>query len=415
MSAPAAPTSPWQYPDFRLLAFSRAFGTLGIQMLAVAIGWQVYDLTHSAFAIGFVGFCQFAPSVLLVLHAGHLADQLDRGRILGLAHLLAGVAAAVLMAATFFSAVSPYLIYAMAVLLGVMRIFGAPAGQALLPNIVPKEVFSSGVALNSMAFQLATILGPALAGGMFFFGTVAVYAAALLMLAIGGISALLIRTRTRGEKRPMNTENLWAGMKFIFARPIMLGAISLDLFAVLFGGVVALLPIYARDILHIGPQGLGLLRSAPAMGAALMSLYLSRYAIKNRAGFWLLASVVVFGVATILFGFSMNPLFAMGMLLILGGADMVSVYVRSHLMQLHTPDAMRGRVASVNMLFITTSNELGDFESGLMAGWLGTVPAVVFGGVMALVITALVAWRVPRLRKLKSLARIEVEETVPPS
>ncbi|HVY12901.1 MAG TPA: MFS transporter, partial [Alphaproteobacteria bacterium] len=341
--------------------------------------------------------------IALVLHAGHLADQLDRRRIVGATFMLAGFCGAVLMLATFAGFASSWLIYAMAFLLGIVRIFGAPAAQALLPTLVPREQFSRAVALNAMAFQLATIFGPAAAGAAFFLGTGAVYALAAALLIAGGVMGFAIRTRTQGEKRPFNFENLSAGLKFILARPVMLGAISLDLFAVLFGGVVALLPVYARDILEIGPQGLGLLRSAPAVGAALMSLALSRFAIKRGAGKWLFASVGVFGIATILFGFSENAAFSMLMLLILGAADLVSVYVRSHLMQLNTPDTMRGRVASVNMLFITTSNELGDFESGLMAGWLGVVPAVVVGGVLSIVIAGVVAWRVPSLRKLQHL------------
>jgi MFS family permease len=401
--------SPFRHRDFNLLALTRGFGTLGIQILSVAIGWQIYDITHSAFAIGLVGFFQFAPSLLLVLHAGHVADQMDRRSILAASHYLAALGAAVLAVATLGKHETPELIYAIAFLLGVVRIFGAPAGQALLPLVVPQEIFGSAVALNSMAFQLATIVGPAAAGGIFFFGTDAVYAVALGLLLLGGTTALLIRTRTKGDKRPFDAENLLAGLRFILKRPVMIGAISLDLFAVLFGGVVALLPIYAKDILDVGPQGLGLLRAAPAVGAALMSLFLARFALKRRAGFWLFVSVVIFGIATILFGISTLFWWSLLMLVVLGAADMVSMYVRAHLMQLNTPDNMRGRVASVNMLFITTSNELGDFESGLMAAWLGAVPAVVFGGAMAIVIAGLVAWRVPRLRKLNNLSKVEEE------
>lgn len=406
-----SPASPFQYPDFRLLCLARAFGTVGVQMLSVAIGWQIYEITHSAFAIGLVGLFQFLPSLLLVLHAGHLSDQMDRSRILSATHFIAGICGAVLMAATFFNSESSYLIYALSIVLGAVRIFGAPAGQALLPNIVPKEAFSKGVALNSMAFQLATIFGPAAAGAAFFLGTTAVYALCAVMLMIGGTLAFLIKTRTTGEKRPFNFENLVAGIKFIFQRPVMLGAISLDLFAVLFGGVVALLPVYAKDILDVGPQGLGLLRSAPAAGAALMSLFLARFTIKHHAGFWMFASVVVFGIVTIIFGLSTIFWLSLFMLLLLGAADMVSVYVRSHLMQLNTPDEMRGRVASVNMLFITTSNELGEFESGFAAHTLGTVNSVIFGGVMAIVIAGLVAWKVPSLRNLKRLVHHEEDET----
>ncbi len=398
------PVSPFHYADFRYLIAGHGLGKLGVQMLAVAIGWQIYDLTGSPFSIGLVGLCQFLPCLLLVFHAGHLADQLDRRLILGVVRVVAGLAALTLMTVTLTGQVSAIIIYAMAFLLGLVHCFAMPAGQALLPNVVPTKVFSSATAYNSTAFQIATVTGPAAASAAFFLGTWAVYGFAFLALLVSGMAALRIKTRvTRGPKRPLTLENLSAGLKFILARPVMLGAMTLDLFAVFFGGLVALLPIYARDILDVGPQGLGLLRSAPAVGAALMALFLARFAIKRRAGMWLLASVVVFGAATIVFGLSTHVALSALMLLVLGGVDMVSVYVRSHLMQLNTPDSMRGRVASVNMLFITSSNELGDFESGLMAGWLGPAVAVVFGGAMSILVAGFIAWRVPSLRKLSAL------------
>jgi MFS family permease len=379
-------------------------------MLSVAIGWQIYGITNSAFAIGLVGLFQFLPSFLLALHAGHLADQMDRRLILAYTRYIEGACGIILMVSTFMGYESELIIYGVSLVIGATRIFGAPAGQALLPNVVPKEMFGKGVALNSMAFQLATIFGPAAAGAVFFFGTGTVYLLAAALLLLGATSAFRIQTRTAGEKLPLNAENLTAGLKFIFERPIMLGAISLDLFAVLFGGVVALLPIFAKDILDVGPQGLGLMRSAPAVGAAMMSLFLARHAIKKHAGLWMLASVVVFGIATIVFGLSTIFLLSLAMLLVLGGADMVSVYVRTHLAQLNTPDHMRGRVASVNMLFITTSNELGEFESGVAAGLLGAMGATIFGGAAAIVIAGLVAWKVPSLRKLDRLVPVETED-----
>lgn len=401
------PASPFHYPDFNLLCLSRFTGTLGIQALSVAIGWQVYELTHDPFAIGLVGLAQFLPSILLVLFAGQMADQVDRRLIMAMTNFIAAFAAAMLMLGSELHFISPNLIYVMAALLGIVRIFGAPAMQALLPNSVPPDVFSKAVALNSTMFQIGTIIGPAVAGAVFFFGVSAVYGLAMILLAVASFFNIRMRTKTTIVKRPLTLENLFAGILFIKQRPVLLGAITLDLFAVLFASVIALLPVYAKDILHVGPQGLGLLRCAPAIGAAVMSLWLAKVGLRNNAGRNLFLSIIVFGIVTIIFGISENEYLSFAMLAILGCADMVSVYVRTHLMQMNTPDDMRGRVASVNMLFITTSNELGDFESGAMASWLGTVPAVIAGGILSLVVAGLIAWRVPSLRNLKTLEEVK--------
>lgn len=399
-TASDTPISPFRIRDFNLLAGSRLFGTFGIQMLSVAIGWHVYEITNDPFAIGLVGLSQFLPALLLVLFAGQIADQMDRARILGISHMLAAFCGAALFIGTLLGMTSAPYIYVLCVILGVVRVFGMPAAQAILPNIVPPDVFSRAVAYNSTAFQIAVIGGPALAGLVFLWGTAAVYGMAALFLLIAGVLNFMIATRTGGNKRPFTLDNLTAGIRFIFQRPIMLGAISLDLFAVLFGGIVALLPVFAKDILQVGPTGLGFLKSAPAVGAALMALYLGRWPLQKNIGKAMLASIVVFGIVTIIFGLSTSFPLSLLMMALLGGADMVSVYVRTHLMQVGTPDDMRGRVASVNSLFITASNELGDFESGFMAGWLGTVPAVVLGGFLAIITTAFVAWRVPSFRNL---------------
>mgnify|MGYP003385671829 CR=1 FL=1 len=401
------PSSPFHYRDFNLLGLGRLTSTLAVQALTVAIGWQVYDLTNDPFAIGLVGLAQFLPSILLVLFAGQLADQMDRRHILTVVIFLAFGAAVALWLGTAFNFITPAMIYIIAAVLGIVRIFSAPASQALLPNTVPQDVFSKAVAFNATAFQLATIIGPALAGGLFFFGIGAVYVFAALMYAAAGLCSMAMRTKTTIVKRPLTLENLFAGILFIKQRPVLLGAITLDLFAVLFASVIALLPVYAKDILHVGPQGLGLLRCAPAIGAAMMSLVLAKVGLRRNAGRNLFLSIIVFAVVTIIFGISENAYLSFAMLVLLGCADMVSVYVRTHLMQMNTPDDMRGRVGAVNMLFITTSNELGDFESGAMAAWLGTVPAVVVGGVLSLVVAGLIAWRVPSLRNLKTLEEVK--------
>ncbi|MDX1921600.1 MAG: MFS transporter [Alphaproteobacteria bacterium] len=401
------PNSPFHYRDFCLLSLSRFIGTLGWQMLGVAIGWQIYEITHDPFAIGLVGLSQFLPSIILVLFAGQLADQMDRKLIMAVTHFIAAFAGAMLMLGVNFDFMSPALIYILSALLGAVRIFGAPAMQALLPNSVPPEQFSKAVALNSSMFQIGTIMGPAIGGALFFFGVSTVYTVAGILLLLAGILNMQMRVKTAIVKRPLTLENLFAGILFIKERPILLGAISLDLFAVLFASVIALLPVYAKDILHVGPQGLGLLRCAPAIGAVIMSLWLAKHGLKANAGRNLFLSIVVFAIVTIIFGLSTNAYLSFVMLMVLGCADMVSVYVRTHLMQMNTPDEMRGRVASVNMLFITTSNELGDFESGAMAAWLGTVPAVVVGGILSLAVAGIIAWRVPSLRNLKTLEEVK--------
>lgn len=389
-----------RYRDFNLHMCGRLLGNAGALVLSVGIGWQVYDLTHDPFALGMVGLCQFLPCLLLVLHAGHLADRLDRARLLAATYLLSALCGAAMLFLTLEGNREVWPIYLLSVVLGVVRITGSPTSKALVPALVPAGSFSSAISYSAMAFQIATIGGPALGGIAYMFGAAAVYQLATLCLLLATLLNIMIRTRNSGGKRPADRENMLAGLKFIMARPIMLGAISLDLFAVLFGGVVALLPVYARDILHVGPQGLGFLRGAPALGAAFMALALARIPIRRGVGVKLFISVAIFGVATIGFGLSENFYLSFGLLAILGAADMISVYVRTHLTQLQTPDSMRGRVASVSMLFVTASNELGEFESGVTASWFGTVPATIMGGVLTMAVVALCAWRIPALRRI---------------
>jgi MFS family permease len=392
-----------QHRDFNLLALGRLCGTFGSQMLSVAVGWQVYDITHDPFALGMVGLCQFLPALFLVLHAGHFADQLDRARLAAITYMVHSSCGLALFLLSWHGNHEVWPIYSLAVMLGVARITGAPASKALLPNLIPAEAFSNAVSLSTLAFQIATIGGPALGGIAYAFGAPTVYGIATLMMGLATLSTALIRTRSQGEKKPLNWDNLIAGAHFIRQHPIVLGAISLDLFAVLFGGVIALLPIYAKDILHVGPAGLGILRAAPAAGAAIMAVVLAYIPLKRRVGHWLFGSVILFGLTVICFGLSGNFFLSLGLLLTMGASDMISVYVRSHLVQMQTPDEVRGRVSAVNMLFITTSNELGEFESGVTASWFGTIPATILGGVLTLAVAGLCAWRIPALRRVDQL------------
>lgn len=403
----AAPVSALRYRDFNLLAGGRFCGTTGSQMLAVGVGWQVYDLTHDPFALGMVGLCQFLPGLLLVLPVGHLADRLDRSRLGALSFLLAALSGAGLLALTLQGNQAVWPIYAIGVLLGVARVCGATASKALLPNLIPAVAYGSAVALSTMAFQIAVIGGPAVGGLLYFHGAAAVYGGAALALLTAAVLLSRIRARPVSGAPPLDWDQLLAGIRFIWARPVLLGALTLDLFAVLFGGVIALLPVYARDILRVGPGGLGLLRGAPAVGAALMALWLARHPIRRRAGRHLLLCVGLFGGATIAFGFSRDFPLSLLLLGVLGAADMVSIYIRTHLTQLHTPDHLRGRVEAVNLIFITGSNELGEFESGVTASWFGTVPATMLGGVLTLAVVAVCAWRIPTLRRLDRLETME--------
>jgi MFS family permease len=278
------PEHPTHYHDFVCLTLGRLFGMLGVSVLSVAIGWHVYELTNDPLAIGLVGLSQFIPSLLLVLFAGHFADRYSRSRIIVATNALMAIAAGTLMILTFLGTISVHAIYMVAVFLGVARIFGGPAAQAILPNVIPQSVFSRAVAVNSLSFQIAVIGGPALAGFAFYMGITAVYTLSFLLILTATLLYVTIRIRNAGEKRPFTMAHLFAGLNFILSKPIMLGAISLDLFAVLFGGVIALLPVYAKDILDVGPQGLGLLRSAPALGAALMSFVLAKMAFSRNIG-----------------------------------------------------------------------------------------------------------------------------------
>lgn len=392
---------------------------LAMQMLGVAIGWQVYDLTHRPLDLGFVGLAQFLPAIVLSLFAGQTADRYDRRAILRICQLALGACSLLLWLATRDPTPRVGGIYALLVLIGVARAFSAPASQALFPHLVPSEDFSNAVTWAHSVRQVASMVGPALGGVIYgaMKGAGGVYAACAALYLLAFSLTTLVATRTgRLSMESPTLDTLLAGVRFVWREKVVLGCISLDLFAVLLGGAVALLPVYARDILHVGPGGLGLLRSAPAVGAAAMGAFLAYHPLQRRAGNIMFIAVAVFGLATIVFGFSTSFWLSLAALLVTGAADMVSVVIRLTLVQLSTPGAMRGRVSAVNMAFINASNELGEFESGVTAALLGTVAAVVLGGAGTCLVVALWAYWFPELRALERVtdARAATHSTTSP-
>jgi MFS family permease len=393
---------------------------VALEMQSVAVGWQVYEITKRPLDLGYVGLAQFAPGFVLFLFAGHAADLLDRRKLLTSCYAGYGLCSALLLAISWHAPHSVHLIYAVLVLVGVCRSFSFPVSRAILPQLVPEEHFSNAIAWNSSTFQIATIAGPAIGGIAYalFRGPDPVYAIAVAVSILSTSLTLRIRPLPTSpeqklvgkiaKREPISLRTVLAGFHFIWNKKVILGSISLDMFAVLLGGAVALLPVYAREILHTGPWGLGLLRSAPGVGAALMAIAVAHRPIHRRAGLTMLLTVAAFGVFTIVFGISHSLILSLAALFLTGAADMVSVIIRATLIQVATPDEMRGRVSAVDMLFIGVSNELGEFESGLTAQWLGTVPAVVLGGVGTLLVIATWAWLFPELRKADQLTVAEL-------
>ncbi|MFC7397040.1 MFS transporter [Chelatococcus sp. GCM10030263] len=388
-----SPSSPWtifRQRDFTWFLGSRFSGSVAQQITDVAVGWLVYDLTGSALALGLVGLAAFLPVISLVLVTGHAADRVDRRLIMLACYGLNAVIAFGLAAFAFMKPPVIWPIYALVVLMGVSRAFYQPASQAFLPNLVPRELFGRAIAWGSSIFQVAVITGPAIGGLLYVAGSEVALAGAGLLFACAAICMAAVRLRAEKVPPPkVDWATLIAGLTFIRAKPVILGAVTLDLFGVLLGGATALLPIYAATILSIGPVGLGLLRSAPAVGAAAMALLLAYRPLARRAGYRMFTAVMIFGLATIVFGLSTNFFLSLGALTVLGAADMISVFVRQTLVQADTPDAMRGRVAAVNTVFIGASNQLGEFESGTLAAFIGVVPAVVVGGAGTILIALL--------------------------
>ncbi len=391
--------------DFRFFVTGRFFSTVAMQIQSVAIGWQIYELTDSALSLGLVGLCQFAPMFLLTLPAGDIADRFDQRKILALAITAQAFASALFLLLTLLHSGDPWPYYAVLVLFGAARGFAGPSSQSLVAFLVPEEKLARAIALSSSVFTTAVIAGPALGGFLYVLGAPVTYAVCCaLFLATAGLTVTL-RGRTRAEtvSQGSRLERVAEGIRFVRSRPVILGAISLDLFAVLLGGAVALLPIYARDILHTGPEGLGLLRAAPAVGAAIVALLLARYPINRHSGKVMFGAVALFGIATVVFGLSRSFPISLAALFVLGASDMISVFIRSTLIQFATPDMMRGRVSSVNMLFIGASNELGEFESGITAAWFGVVPAVIIGGIGTLLVVGVWMKLFPALRNVDRL------------
>jgi MFS family permease len=409
MPAPADPRAgraAFTHPAFVLFQIARFLIVVAVEMQAVAVGWQVYEITKRPLDLGYVGLAQFLPGILLFPVSGHASDRFERRHVLSACYAGFAVCFALLLTLAQRSVHSVTSIYAVLILLGVVRSFNGTASRSILPQLVPEEHFPNAVAWNATTFQAATILGPSFGGILYaaFRGPSIVYAAATLT-AIGAlISTFRIKPELTARRRePMTFKTAFAGLHYIWREKLILGAISLDLFAVLLGGAVALLPVYAREILHTGPWGLGLLRTAPGVGAAVMAVALAHRPLRGRSGPTLLWSVAGFGVFTIIFGVSRSLVLSLIALFLLGASDMISVIIRATLVQLGTPDAMRGRVTAVDMIFIGASNEFGQFESGLTAQWFGTVPAVVLGGIGTLVVIAIWAWRFPELRNAGEL------------
>lgn len=396
----SAPQLLRQHRPFLAFWLARVFTASGFQMLTVAIGWHLYQLTGNVLDLGLVGLVEFAPRVLFMLHTGHVADRYDRRKVAALCQSLQGLIALALAVGSATDNVTRELIFALAFLLGATRSFEMPATQALLPNVVPAGLFPRAVAASASATQSATIVAPAVGGFLYAFGSIWVYGPTVALYAIACVLTLSLQARGQVAQRGRaSIESLLAGIRFIRSRPDILGAISLDLFAVLLGGATALLPVFAKDILLTGPLGLGLLRSAPAVGALLMSLWLARFPFERNVGRTMFTAVGIFGVATIAFGLSTSFWFSLAVLVVLGAADMISMVIRGAFVQLETPDEMRGRVSAVNGLFIGASNQLGEFESGVTAHWFGTVPAVVMGGVGTLLVTGVWIKLFPTLAK----------------
>ncbi len=412
--SPPSPLAVLAHRDFRFYAAARFLVTVAVQMQGLAIGYQVYESTHRKIDLAYVGLAQFVPIISLSIVAGQVADRIDRRRILIACDAVFAIVAVAFYFLSRSAAPSRGAIFGLIGLIGAARAFYGPAGSSLLPSLVPREQLTSAVSWHSMLWQGAAIGGPSLGGLVYGAGGSAgpVYLTTAVLVMCGGVLFMGIRTPLKidaGKGGPATLETALAGVRYVAKHKTVLGSISLDFLAVFLGGATALLPVYATDILHVGPHGFGLMRSAPAIGAGLTGAYLALRPMGRRAGVKMLGGVAVFGAATVVFGLSRSFGLSVAMLALLGAADMVSVVVRTTLIQAATPEKMRGRVSAVNMMFVGASNELGEFESGALAELLGTVPSVVVGGAGTLAVVLLWAWQFP------SLGRVDRLEDVKPS
>jgi MFS family permease len=402
--------------DFRRFQLARVVAVLGYAAQSVAVAWQVYSITHRAIDLGYTGLVQFIPGLLFLLPAGHAADRFDRRQIILICYGLQVLCTTALLVLACAGQHSVYPIYLVLFFIGTARTFAGPANAALIPHLVPQEHFVNAVTWGATIFQFATILGPALGGVLFTLplinllpGTLLQGAGIVYIFTLGTLAWALVLIASmharvgRMEHRALSLKVVLAGFQYMGRSPLLLGAASLDLFAVLLGGAVALTPIFANDILHTGPRGLGMLRSAPAAGAVAMSLLMARFPFRRHAGVRLFVCVAIFGVATIVFGNSRNLGLSLAALFVAGAADSISVVIRGSLLQLATPPEMRGRVSAVNSLFIGASNELGEFESGLTAQWWGAVRATVYGGLGAIAVAGMWSVLFPSLRRADEL------------
>lgn len=402
---------PFRFPSFRYYWVARLAATMGQMAMVIVIGWQVYDIARetmgmkeAALRLGVIGLVQFLPLFLLTLISGWTADRVDRRWIARAAVALELFCAVALALFAAYGATTLAVLYAIAALLGVARAFAGPALGALAPNLVPRELLPRAIALSSIAWQSGSIVGPAIGGYLYAWSPEAPYAASALLFAVsfGGLLMIAPVPRPAMEARPNPWAQIVEGLQYVRRNRLVLGAISLDLFAVLLGGATAMLPVFARDVLQAGPEGLGHLRAAPAVGATLTAAIFAVRPLKSGVGVKMLAAVAAFGAATIAFGLSRNMAFSLGCLAVLGAADMFSVYVRQSLIQLYTPDAMRGRVGAVSSLFISASNELGETESGFIGAVIGPVASVIAGGIGAIIVVGTWWWWFPELRKAQN-------------
>jgi MFS family permease len=395
----------FHYPAYVYYFISRVGHSFALQIVSTAIGWQVYAITHNPIYLAYVGLAVFLPVLILVLPSGYVADHYNRRWISAICFVLEALAALGLVIFSLGSQTNVWPVFAYLSLLGVASAFGNPAASAIVPNLLSKEALPHGVSLNSITWQTSSITGPVIGGLLYGFGSVIPYAVSVLFLGVGAIALFMMGhvDQHNNDQSEGGLKTILAGFSFIWSEPIVLGAISLDLFAVLLGGAVAMMPVYAADILHLDSVGLGLLRSAPGIGAIAVSLWLSKFGIKDHAGKILFITVALSGLVVVVFGYSVWPWLSILALLFYGGFDMISVYVREVLMQLWIPDAVRGRVNAVNNVFIGASNQLGEARAGFVAAALGAVTAVVIGGFGTMIVAGAWSYMFPKLRNARKL------------